>query len=670
MTELEINFNEVLLILLASGLLYAVLSSGKRPLARNLFLVLCIVPALFLAVEGATEILTADELYMIRDVTGFSQLQSHQWALGSHHTSTAVTGNVVNVVRTLLDTNELQAKILAKSVHWFLGMACLAGIFWTASQRWIPKNLFSEYFLIYFYGALLLPTNIISMKVANYDMLAMLLGLWGITCCFVGWEGVKQANLRQPRDIAKLDKRQQSLFSEVFRPDGGFALFGILLTTLAAQEKQIAAPLLNLAIVLSVLMRLRRRGRIDWWLPLQIGICVFVVLVVLLLTHGIVAIWRPAELPVFDLGAALRPLLSHFDIVLQTIGISQPSLMAECGLALGTVSLAPLLIWRLRVAKDEIAAAIRLAFPLLFIAALIVGVVAYYKVKAYLHPIYPIPNGNFIPEAEINGEIVHFLGRTRIEHIIKKTAMAYTTFAMTIPSAVALVAILVLASLKWRTKPRGNGLFPAFQSMGVLSSAMPLLYVLTDTPVGARYLDIWIFTPVLLLGILACRLLELLERPRLRMLASATFCLLLFCEILPFRPVIGAFRPWWASGSVLKMEPGKLTLVWPGWGEEAMIAGRHLRKMARAGDLPSASFRLFTVYPGDWLQSDQTIVTDWLRLAPYLSFTENDYYVLNRAAAMTGEFHFLTDKKPIWTLEFRGVPQAWLYRGSDLETVR
>lgn len=667
MTELEINFHEVLLILLASGLLYAVLSSGKRPLASNLFLVLCIVPALFLAVEGVTEMLTADETYMIRDVTGFNQLESRQWNSGSYHTSIAVTGNVVNVVRTLLATNELQAKVLAKSVHWFLGIACLAGIFWTVSRRWIPKNLCAEYFLIYFYSALLLPTNILSLKVANYDMLAMLLGVWGITCGFVGCESVKQANLLQPRDIVKPDKRWRSLFSETFRPDGGFALFGVLLTTLAAQEKQIAGPLLNLAIVLSVLMRLRRRGRIDWWLPLQIGICVFVVLVVLLLTHGIVAIWRPADFSVFDLGAALRPLLSHFDIVLRT-GISQPSFLAECGLALSTVSLVPLLIWRLRSTKDEIAAVIRLAFPLLFIVALAVGVVAYYKVKTYLHPAYPIPNGNFIPEAEINDEIVHFLGRTRIEHIIRKTAMAYAYFAMAIPSALALVAILVLTSLIWRKKPRVNGLFPAFQAMGVLSLAMPLLYVLTHTPAGARYLDIWIFTPVLLLGILACRLLELLEQPRIRMLAVATFCLLLLCEILPFRPVVGAFRPWWASGSVLKMEPGKLTLVWPGWGEEAMIAGRHLRKMARSGELPSTSFRLFTVYAGDWLQPDPTIVTDWVRTAPYLSFTENDYYVVNRAAVITGGLDFLTDKRPIWTLEFRGVPQAWLYRGSDLKT--
>lgn len=63
-------------------------------------LVLCIVPALFLAVEGATEMPTADETYMIRDVTDFNQLQSRQWDLGSYHTSIAVTGNVVNAITT------------------------------------------------------------------------------------------------------------------------------------------------------------------------------------------------------------------------------------------------------------------------------------------------------------------------------------------------------------------------------------------------------------------------------------------------------------------------------------------------------------------------------------------------------------------------------------------
>lgn len=98
-----------------------------------------------------------------------------------------------------------------------------------------------------------------------------------------------------------------------------------------------------------------------------------------------------------------------------------------------------------------------------------------------------------------------------------------------------------------------------------------------------------------------------------------------------------------------------------------MIAGRRLRRMARLGQLPSRSFRLFAIYRSDWLQSDPKIVTYWVSSAPYLSFTENDYYVMNRASIGINDFAFILKKKPIWTLEYRGVPQAWLYRGSDLK---
>lgn len=434
------SVHEAILVLLAAGFIYAALSLRERHSARNAFLVLCVLPVLFLAVEGVTELLTNDETYMIPDITDLKKLSFRQWSYGNYHTSIALIGNVVTLLRTFLGTNDLQAKMLAKSVHWFLGIACLVGIFWTISQAWIPKKLIAEYFLIYFYSALLLPTNILSLKVANYDMLAMLLGVWGITCCVVGCERVKQANLLQPRDIVKPDKRWRSLFSETFRPDGGFALFGVLLTTLAAQEKQIAGPLLNLAMVLSVLMRLRRRGRIDWWLPIQIGICVASIILVLFLTYGVVAIWHSPELPRFNLIVAWAALFSHFDFVMRALGLPEPHPIMEGSLALITIVLVPILMWRLRVATNKIEAAIRFSFPLMLLAAMAIGAVGFYKVQAYQHLLYPIPDGNYVPRPEINGEIVHFFSRTRFEHLTKKTGMAYTTFALTVPSAFVLVA--------------------------------------------------------------------------------------------------------------------------------------------------------------------------------------------------------------------------------------
>jgi len=92
------------------------------------------------------------------------------------------------------------------------------------------------------------------------------------------------------------------------------------------------------------------------------------------------------------------------------------------------------------------------------------------------------------------------------------------------------------------------------------------------------------------------------------------------------------------------VEPGKLLLVWSGWGEETMIAGRWLRQKARLGELPSKSFRLFVAEQGQWLQQDPLIATYVISSAPSLSFTENDYYLVNRAAIMAIDFDFLKEK--------------------------
>jgi hypothetical protein len=659
--------HEVILVLLASGILYIVLALRERRWVGNALLVLCLVPALFLAVEGATEILTADETYMIREITDFNKLSARQWNLENYHTSIALIGSIVNAVNRLFRMSDLQANVLAKAVHWLLGVVCLVGIFSTTTRRWIPKNLLAEYFVVFFYSGLLLPTNILSLKVVNYDMLSMFLGIWGMISGFVGCANVKTLLPKQSAETG----RWWSIFSETLCPDGGFTLLGIVLATLAAQEKPIAGPFLTFALVLSGLMRIRRRGRIDWWLPVQVAIGLLVTGLVVLLTYGVVDLWHPPDLPAFNLAVAWRFLFPHLDIVLHAIGISEPGLLTHTGVVIISAALTPMLIWWLRFAKDGVAAVIRVTFPLLLIISLIVGAISSSKLQAYLHPVFPIPDGNFVPPAEPNGEIVHYLSRTRLEHILKKAAHAYSVYPASLPTAFVLVAGIVVGSLLWRKRLELNGFFSGFEAIGILASGMPLIYVLTDLPLGIRYFNIWIFTQVLLLIILGCDLLELLPRRRLRALIVAAFCVSLLLELLPFRPNAGAFWSYWGSASLPRMaepiEPGKLVPMWPGWGEEAMIAGRRLRKMALAAQLPSSSFRLYVICRGDWLTSDQTIKTYWVPTAPYLSFTENDYYVVNRAVAVKGTYRSFTDAKPISTIEYRGVPQAWIYRGSDLK---
>jgi hypothetical protein len=376
------------------------------------------------------------------------------------------------------------------------------------------------------------------------------------------------------------------------------------------------------------------------------------------------------QLPRFDLATAWGFLLIHFYIVLGAIGVSEPTLLKVGGLLLFTIGLAPLLWWLRRFSMPRIQAATRIAFPLALVVTVIVGAVSFYNIEVYMHPSYPVPTGYFMPDDEWNGEIIHFLSRTRFEHFLKKTGIAYAILAASLPSVFVLIAILIFGSLMLKKQSATKGSLLGFQGVALLSLGMPLVYVVTKTPIGVRYFNIWIFTQALLLGLLGCHLLASWRRWH-RSLILAGFCLLLLLELLPFRPVVGAFWPLWANPSEFRaaktVEPGKLLIVWSGWGEEAMIAGRWLRHMAHSGELPSKSFRLFTAEQGHWLQQDPLIATYVISSAPSLGFTENDYYLVNRAAIMAIDFDFLREKKPIWVLKYRGVPEAWLYRGSDLK---
>ena len=91
MTPLELNACEFTIIFLAVALVYLVLAVRDRRWVRNALLVLCIVPALFLAVEGGTEVLTWDETYMVRETTNLRNVSSRQWNFANYRTSMAVT---------------------------------------------------------------------------------------------------------------------------------------------------------------------------------------------------------------------------------------------------------------------------------------------------------------------------------------------------------------------------------------------------------------------------------------------------------------------------------------------------------------------------------------------------------------------------------------------------
>src|SRR3954469_7829490 len=117
------NVLDIVLVLVAALILY--LAAPGKNLVRSALLVLAVAPALFLAVEGATEMLTCDETYMIREITDLPNLSARQWNLQNYRTSMALTGNIVSALRAVSKMDPVQAKMAAKAAHWLLGLLAL-----------------------------------------------------------------------------------------------------------------------------------------------------------------------------------------------------------------------------------------------------------------------------------------------------------------------------------------------------------------------------------------------------------------------------------------------------------------------------------------------------------------------------------------------------------------
>jgi hypothetical protein len=206
--------------------------------------------------------------------------------------------------------------------------------------------------------------------------------------------------------------------------------------------------------------------------------------------------------------------------------------------------------------------------------------------------------------------------------------------------------------------------------IGTGSIMIPLAYGITLIPVSIKYMNI---SFLLFLVFVIYLFDKLLLSRKLRWFLASGAVLLTFFEVIPFQPIHGSFRPVWANYSdAFNKYPGigKMhSSAWAGWGEEVMIAGKRIEKMCIEEKLDCNDVRLYYSYRGGWLDAEIPVKTFWmLRDFPFFRFTENDYYIINRASVMYGHIRDIDFKsvKPFFTIDYRGYTQAWVFRGDEL----
>jgi hypothetical protein len=665
-----INTNEIIIMVIAFGSLIALgrrLTSDWKIVA---LMALSVIPALFLAVEGATQFLTVDENYMILELENPRVFNYRQWNMGGYRTSTLVTGTLTNMLDGVVlpashTVNDVHA--LAKTLHWLLGFGVLVLIYQTIRRGFIESENQKMFFVGFFNLALLLPTNILALKIINYDLLSMMLGMLCVS-------------------LTLLALKERRLFP---------AFLAVIAGSLASQEKIIASPMLALAMFSGTFIAATFTGnllptfgkrnskavpdssptiadRLPWLRAIGVWFgLVLTSMLVVSLTWGIVnALHKGLRM---NLKAALDPLVGFLSPIMNRIPETMPligrspsstSIMEPMIVfsIIGIVGILCSLVYR-RVRGTGIS---RWGSILLLgsvsIVLLLLYVDGFYvqQFTAYVYPTIPVPPGTYIPKA-FNGYAYHFMQTSEAAHKMVQFLGANAELARPIPTAIWMAIIvsliIIVARRRWSSV---NSLWSAIAGICLL---FPTLYTLTDTPVNLRYLNLFIFT-VAFFGFMVVLAIVKTWPVRRQIIGGVVLLTGIILELSMYRPVIASFRPFWSTVDAAygrEPQPGVLKGGWNGWGEEIFLAGE---RIAREYRKPGESIRIFSGYYGAWLQNDTSIKVFDARTRDR-AVNSTDYYVINRAHYET-QYPFPFGKTPLFTIDYNGRVMAWVFRGDQL----
>lgn len=628
--------------------------------------ILSVIP-LYLSLERTSQFLTYDAVVygIIREPLYLASTDLGQWLLGAARTTTTSLGLLVAMLHPYFPgMTETQGKIILKILHWLTGFLLLLWIHHRLNRDFIAKSNKKFFFLIFIYSSFLLPANNIALKVFNYDLLSMLLGILALLY----------------------------LLAAIKDKNPGEAMLGVVMALLAAQEKLSASPILIFSLAVYGYLASRPASRFGY-ASLFRGILVGFTMAVATAAACTLAVAgvRHFNTPAGFWGSMMDPFTSWaWVIMVYTFGIAGiDNLRAYSLPLLGLSFLASYLLAVGLLVADRFFAAhsnllikatrqISWANAVLIILVLLIGIVSTYYVDVYYAPYFPIAPGNYDPPIPIFADTevdLHFDAASRWQHIVSFIGYAYAVFANATPSVYWLGLLVALIVTKLTHREQKIDLSLELLLMGAL--LMPLVFGFFQVRVWNRYLNIGLF--LLTLVVLLKMSETLTDLPATKKVTfGIVFATVLMGEVLPFRPLYGAFRPIWSIYDDTTPIVGKLNPSWLGWGEDIMLAGQALKNQCRLSGnntlngAPCDSITLYWAYPGEWLNEDKEItILPYQRIYDKLAkgepvYTAANYYLINRSNIIQ-EDTFPVEAQPAFVISFRGYPQTWVYRLDQLK---
>jgi hypothetical protein len=645
-----IYINLVETVLLGLSLIFLFLITFKKnQTLKWVALILLLVPPMYLAVEGATQFLSADPAnHHIQDYIHIRDSDTKAWHSSVYRTSNLVISSFLAIITKYtyvgMTLNDNELKMLAKTIHWLLGFLIIVIIYYLIDKFYIENRQKAFYFLIYFYSILLLPLNIFALKVITYDLLSMLLGVLTIVLFLIA---LKMDNVK-------------------------YALLSIIVGMFAAQEKHIASPILLIAMLVFSYLKLKKSENVSFTNSLIFSFyAISTAFFTSLISFFIVAIVaKNGSIPSIDFAVIVNPIIAYYVIISRIFEKGAFSPVSAYFIFLNGFILAFVSLTLVKF-KDSIN---RKVFqfltylkPIYFLASsvvILVGIAGSYLVEAFYYPYSPILLENYFPLYSFNSQVLHFGVQSFFVHIISFIGYTYAVFLSTIPTV--YLVIIVLSLIFWKNF-YNRDIFAIWLIIFTIVLAVPLFYAIAHIPVFHRYFNLFTFLIILITGLKFTYLINdytYLQKSGIILL----FCLLLIVEILPFRPVFGAFKPVWNKFSEeFNKTPtiGQVNTAWLGHGEEIFIFGKKIEKTIsfNQNKIYLHPVNIYEFKLGEWLTNNKMMVIN----SGKYGFTKSDYYIVNRLVITQGISFFFENIEPLFTLSYRGYEQAWVYRGDQLK---
>ena len=586
---------------------------------------------------------------------------NYSWNSGAFHTSIAVNGPILIILKMITGFTQDVMMLFAKALQCFWGLA-LISIIADKTHRWyVPKASRSFFYITAFSSAVILPVINLALHTINYDVLSMTLGVLSVVMLGAGFR------------FGKLK----------------YFAGSVIIAALATQEKLIASPVLFLCTLAFASRLTLTSGSLvrDFLSALKASaISVLCGSSVFLLSNiSLIIVRNGNTLPGNVFGMIFQPyflilwpMLRFFNKAVNLISIPltvEIALLLSfiCILALFSIVL-PWIIENLKRNRflniqDCIVLVVKPVKFGLLLVMIVIGTAATFLMKAQVTPLVPVRDGYFTPILTFNGVCLSYGAKTYAGHIAASVAWSCATFVNAFPSVILLTIFLawaIHASGYRRSEVSIRLVY--HEIVAVISLICILLFGALQLPLIPRYMNLFYFL-FLISGVIDIALFNF-RLTKLKRILFTTGLLLLIIEVLPFRPALVTFRPFWSNmPAKFNTDPayGQVPPWCTGWGEEVMLAGKRIYEEYGHECGSKDEIRIFHNYSGSWVKKPANVNLVFMAFGfDDYKYEKCDYYVFTRSGTTFSFIPFPSQVEPLFTIDSRGIVKAWVFRAGDL----